>query len=499
MREFHAMQISFAHFVWLWNRDQGLGTPALHLELAEWLDDRWRAGDRKLLLMVFRNAGKSTLVGLFAAWLLARDPNLRILVVAAEQGLSIKMTRNIRQIVEQHPAAAHLKTKSPQEWAADRLTVQRTRSLRDPSVLARGLSGNLTGCRADVIICDDIEVPNTCDTPAKRADLRLRLKELDFVLVPGGSQLFVGTPHNYFSIYSDNLEPETSENIPTLGRYTKKIVPIVDAEGESRWPERYDQRSLNELSETVGPQQYKSQMMLEPTHHAAVRLDPGLLKTYSASLDLAWRNGLPTLSINETEMAGAACWWDPAYGRPEGGDGSVIACVFTDHQGRYWLHDLEYLTFDPGVLEDQDEATQLCGQVIDFVIRNEQPSVTIENNGIGRFLPGLLRKMANHRRAGIAIHDRASTGNKARRILEAFDPVLASGHLLAHEKVMHSPFVSEMREWRADGRSRDDGLDAVAGCLRSQPVRLNGLFLPPSAARWSRLGRVHQAKTHFAV
>jgi hypothetical protein len=32
--------------------------------------------------------------------------------------------------------------------------------------------------RADVIICDDVEVPNTCDTPGKRLDLRQRLSEI---------------------------------------------------------------------------------------------------------------------------------------------------------------------------------------------------------------------------------------------------------------------------------------------------------------------------------
>jgi len=29
-----------------------------------------------------------------------------------------------------------------------------------------------------------------------------------------------------------------------------------------------------------------------------------------------------------------------------------------------------------------------------------------------------------------------------------------------------------MREWRPGGRGRDDGLDAVAGCLGDEPVRL---------------------------
>ena len=490
---------SFSHFVWLWNHHQGVGTPGLHLELAEWLDHRWHACDRQLVLSVFRNAGKSTLVGLFAGWLLCQDPNLRIMVVSAEQALAIKMTRNIRQIVENHPSSAHLRNLVSQEWAADRLTVNRDKILRDPSVLARGLSGNLTGSRADIIICDDIEVPNTCDTPTKRTDLRKRLKELDFVITPNGTQLFVGTPHNYYSIYSSNIEPDSGESAPFLDGYVKKTVAVVDNSGASRWPERFNVAALNQMAQKVGPQQYRSQMMLEPTHHKAVRLDPDQLRPYRGEIDITRRNGIPRLTIGGIEMAGSACWWDPAYGSPEDGDSSVVSCVFTDHQGQYWLHDIAYLTFDPNLLQLRDEASQLCDQVTDFAIRNEQPCVTIENNGIGRFLPGLLRRSAQVKQAAFTIQEQSATTSKVRRILEAFDSILAAGHLFVHERVFDTPFALEMREWRADGKSRDDGLDAVAGCLRSQPVRLDRIHGNARQRKWFGAGRSFRANTAFSI
>jgi hypothetical protein len=46
---------------------------------------------------VFRNAGKSTLVGIFCAWLLLNNPDLRILVLAAEHDLARKMARNVKR------------------------------------------------------------------------------------------------------------------------------------------------------------------------------------------------------------------------------------------------------------------------------------------------------------------------------------------------------------------------------------------------------------------
>ena len=95
--------LSFQQFVWLWNRSQGQTTPRLHLDIAAWLGKRWLGGDRRLLLLCFRSAGKSTLIGMFCAWLLFNQPSLRILILSAEYELAKKMVRNVKNIVERHP------------------------------------------------------------------------------------------------------------------------------------------------------------------------------------------------------------------------------------------------------------------------------------------------------------------------------------------------------------------------------------------------------------
>jgi hypothetical protein len=58
---------SFRNFLVLWNTVQDLKDPDHHLEIADWLSNGWYGQDRRLLLMAFRNSGKSTVVGLFAA------------------------------------------------------------------------------------------------------------------------------------------------------------------------------------------------------------------------------------------------------------------------------------------------------------------------------------------------------------------------------------------------------------------------------------------------
>ena len=158
----------FLEFAWIWNRFQGQPTPAPHRRIARWLQARQDADDQRLLLMAFRGCGKSTLVGLFCAWRLLREPDTRILVLAADQALAVKMVAQVRRILERHPLCKPLLPNGPGDWAMDRFTVQRRAVLRDPSMLAQGLGGNITGARADLIICDDVEIASNCDTPAKR-------------------------------------------------------------------------------------------------------------------------------------------------------------------------------------------------------------------------------------------------------------------------------------------------------------------------------------------
>ena len=101
-------------------------------------------------------------------------------------------------------------------------------------------------------------------------------------------------------------------------------------------------------------------------------------------------------------------------------------------------------------------------------------------------MPGLLRRELALAKVPCAVVEATSHKPKHQRILEAFDAVMAAGALHAHRSVWDTPFVREMREWRPDARyrGRDDGLDAVAGCLRSEPVRLGHVPRPVGKPDW---------------
>jgi hypothetical protein len=379
-------EIDFPEFVILWNRLQKQDTPRVHRRIAKWLAASWSENKRELLLMAFRNCGKSSLVGLFCAWLLSRDPNLRILVLAADFALAKKMVRNVKRIIERHPLCRGLKPSRRDQWAADQFTVLRRGELRDPSMLAKGMGANITGSRADVVVCDDVEVPNTCDSAPKRVDLRARLHEIEYVLSPGGLQLYVGTPHSYYTIYAEEPRAEAGETRSFLDGFKRLSVPILTPSGESRWPERFPLDRIASIKRRTGPNKFQSQMMLRPVNIADGRLDPDRLRMHTGDLLYTEGNRLATLSLEGKKLVSASCWWDPSYGSPEKGDASVVAALFSDAEGGYWLQGVRYIVHDPE-LSGVDEATQLCRQVADF-----DPSQNRRCSGSHHFWRGSRRR-----------------------------------------------------------------------------------------------------------
>ncbi len=494
MARFDITEADFKLFVVLWNQRQNLQTPDVHLDMAQWLEHAYKTQERRLLLMAFRSAGKSTLVGLFAAWLLYRDANLRIMVLAADQVLAAKMVRNVKRIIERHPLTQKMKPKRADQWASDRFTVRRMLELRDPSMIAKGVCANITGSRADIVICDDVEVPNTCDSVEKREDLRNRLAEMIYVLTACGTQLYVGTPHHFYSIYAREGRPEIGEDGPFLDGFKRLELPLLDDHGNCRWSERYSDYDIAQMRRAAGPNKFESQMMLRPVNIAQGRLNPDLLRHYDDDLDYV--REIKTLFIGDKRMVGASCWWDPAFGNHRG-DNSVCAVVFTDESGDYYLHHLEYITVDERC--DDDEATQQARIVANIAKQFYLPRITVEINGIGRFLPNILRNQLSLAHAPTRVDEVSSHRPKVARIMEGFDALMAARRLYVHRNVLKTPFLMEMREWRPDGgKGHDDGLDAVAGALSQQPDRLQRVY-GRGAHQWGGGVKHMRAKSDFDV
>ncbi|HYF06849.1 MAG TPA: hypothetical protein VD970_04465 [Acetobacteraceae bacterium] len=226
----------------------------------------------------------------------------------------------------------------------------------------------------------------------------------------------------------------------------------------------------------MGPTHFARQMLLRPLRGEAARLDPAMLVRYGAELDWREANGRPVLSLMGRRLLSGGGFWDPAFGRV-GGDASVLAAVFADGEGNQYLHRLLYLLAEPGGAEDP--ATGQCRAVAALARALHLPVLRVETNGIGGFLPGLLRQAMSDAGAACTVVGHASRRAKEERILAALEPALAARRLHAHESVFRTAFPVEMADWRPGVAGlRDDALDAVAGALLAEPARLP--YAPPA-------------------
>lgn len=481
---------SFPDFLKDWNEQQNQTTPEIHLKLALWLEQKWLRGDARLLVMAFRGFGKSSVVGVFCTWLLYRNPDLRILVLAADLALARKMVRQVKRIIEKHPLTKELKPTRIDQWADERFTLKRTLELRDPSMLAKGITTNLTGARADVIICDDVEVPKTSNTAYKREELRERLLELDFILTPDGAMIYVGTPHHYNTIYADELR-QGEERIFLTG-YERTVTPVLNEAGESAWPERFSLEKIEAHKAQSGPAKFMSQMMCEPTSYTDGRFSTEHIDIYDDELSYNESSRQPVLTIGKRKMVTGVAWWDPAYGS-EKGDHSVVAVVFKDTQGHHWLHHVQAVRVNPhSVISEMD---QQCAQVAKILEDHFAPNIMVETNGIGMFLPGHLRKYLRDHSISSRVDDIASTQAKNTRIFEGFESTISARTLHVHRSTVSNGFLRQLQEWIPTKKGqRDDILDAVAGAITAQKVNVkSGGFVKNLG--WQGNGKTRVVKT----
>ncbi len=253
-----------------------------------------------------------------------------------------------------------------------------------------------------------------------------------------------------------------------LAGYDLLKIPVIE-NGKSVWPEKFPLEKIERLKKSVGMKKFSSQMMLCPVDIREGRFDVSKLLFYNSELKREERNGLLSFSINDKKIISVSCWWDPSYGSKDG-DGSVISVVFIDEDGRYYLHDVEYLYFKD--CEDVQSARDQCERVVSFLKRNFVPSVNVESNGIGKFLPEFLKTELLKNGMNVSVVAKNSKVSKELRILDAFDAVISAGYLLVNESVKDTPFIGEFTDWNVDSKVHDDGLDSVAGAILAQPVKM---------------------------
>jgi hypothetical protein len=161
------------------------------------------------VIEAFRGIGKSYITAIYCVWRLWLDPTLSILVISASKDRSDALATFMFRMFKEVPFLRHLDPENDKSRGARTskllFDVLGAGNKQSPSCKAVGILGMITGSRADIILADDVEIPNNSDTPTKRQKLRIAIEEFEAILRTGMGKLviFLGTPQSQESIYND--------------------------------------------------------------------------------------------------------------------------------------------------------------------------------------------------------------------------------------------------------------------------------------------------------
>jgi hypothetical protein len=291
-------------------------------------------GPKRMIVEAFRGVGKSWITSAFVCWLLLCNPQIKILVVSASKQRADDFSTFVKRLIHEMPMLQHLKAKDGQRDSNIAFDVGPSMPAHAPSVKSIGITGQIAGSRADVIIPDDIEVPNNSLTQMMRDKLATSVKEFDAVLTPKPASriLYLGTPQTEFSVYNQLVDrgytmfiwPARYPNATLQGRYAERLAPYIaerleknpalveacDGRGAPTDPARFSDFDLIEREASYGRSGFAMQFMLDTSSSDSDRYPLKLsdlvimgLSGELAPVTVTWGSG-PDQIIKEVSVIG---------------------------------------------------------------------------------------------------------------------------------------------------------------------------------------------------
>jgi hypothetical protein len=255
-----------------------LGLPApsgVQLSLAYWLQH----GPQRAVILGFRGMAKSWITGAYILWTLYRDPQKKILVISASLDRSVQMVQWCLALIREMPELQFLIPGMNQRASSRQFDVGPSRPDQSPSLKGAGITGQITGSRAHLIVPDDVEIPANSMTTLMREKISENVKEFDAVLHPGGEVKFLGTPQVDDSLYvklqrrgyTCRIWPARFPDKAMRVKYGDRLSPFIYHQldndptlvGQSVWPSRFSNDDLSARELSYGRSGFALQFMLD--------------------------------------------------------------------------------------------------------------------------------------------------------------------------------------------------------------------------------------------
>ena len=492
---------NFKNFLYLCWKFLKLPEPTLiQYDIADYIQTK----ERRLVVEAFRGVGKSWITSAFVCHQLLLNPQKNILVVSASKSRADDFSTFTQRLVNEMPILQHLIPRDDQRHSKISFDVAPAIASHSPSVKSMGITGQLTGSRADLIIADDVESANNSQTQLMRDRLSETVKEFDAIIKPDvGRIIFLGTPQTEMSLYNTleergyktkiwtALYPDKTQTVGYGHKLSSIISEVTDQEGKPTDPQRFDDVDLMERLSSYGRSGFNLQFMLDTTMSDSNRyplklndliVASGCSTWKEAPAKIQWASGTEQLKGIDPEIPNVGLKGDyfvaPMYTSPEYAPFEGVA-MSIDPAGRgedktayavlKMLHGVLYLT-DVGALEGGYSDSTL-EQLSSIAKRNKVNYVVIESN-FGDGMATALLKPVMAKIHPCEIEEVRHNIQKEKRIIDTLEPIMNGHRLVVDEQIIKDDFKLEpnhqlfrqlTRITKDRGALRhDDQIDALA-------------------------------------
>jgi hypothetical protein len=472
--------------------------------------DYLQHGPKRLQIQAFRGVGKSWITGAFVLWTLFNNAEKKIMIISASKERADNMSIFLQKLIIETPWLVHLRPKSDDcRWSRISFDVNCSPH-QAPSVKSVGITGQLTGSRADLMILDDIEVPGNSMTEMMREKLLQLCTEAESILTPKKDSriMYLGTPQTTFTIYRKLAERNYRPFVwparfpRSLSNYEGLLAPQLQEDidsGADSWavtdPDRFSDDDLLEREAAMGRSNFMLQFMLDTTLSDAEKFPLKFADLVVTSVNptqapdaVVWcsdpRNvlkDLPTVGLpgdyfySPMQLQGS---WEPYTETicsvdPSGrGSDETAATYISQRNGFLYVHEIR------AYRDGYSDNTLL--DILRGCKRFNVTKLLIETNFGDGVIAELFKKHLQQTKQAIDVEEVRANVRKEDRIIDALEPVMNQHRLIVdrgvvewdyssnnkaapEERLLYMLFYQMSRMCREKGAVRhDDRIDSLA-------------------------------------
>jgi hypothetical protein len=456
---------NFLYVVW---KHLNLPQPTdIQYDIAEFIQN----APKRSIIEAFRGVGKSYITSAHVCHQLLLNPDKKFLVVSASKSRADDFSTFTLRLINELPILQHLRPSEDQRSSKIGFDVGPTGASHSPSVKSVGITGMITGSRADEIIADDVESANNSMTQGMRDRVAESVKEFEAVLKPDGKILFLGTPQCEESLYNKLQErgyvcriwparyPEPNKMVSYGDKLAPRICDLLEKDPnislKTTDPKRFSDLDLMEREASYGKSGFQLQFMLDTSlsdmERYPLRLSDLCVMSLNHELSpqkIAWA-GSPDYVIDDLPCVGMSGdrYYSPMFVSKEDWlpyEGSIMA-IDPSGRGRdetsyavlKYLHGMLFLTesggFNSGYTDDTLNALATVAK------RQKVTQIIVEENYGGGMFTQLLKPVLG-KVYPCSVEEVKHSKQKELRIIDTLEPILNQHRLIVDKRVIERDY-----------------------------------------------------------